>query len=180
MRAMLRVSKMVLFLLLPASAATAGEGFTTYGDVARYALPAGAAILALTHDDSAGLNQLLVSGVVTIGATYALKYAVDDTRPNGGRRSFPSGHTAWAFAGAAFIHQRYGWQWGVPAEIAATAVAVSRVDGDYHRWRDVIASAVIAHTSAFFLVDHMDDRVTLLPMIGGRKPAFGIVGSIRF
>ena len=69
MRAMLRVSKMVLLSLLPASAATAGDGFTTYGDVARYALPASAAILALTHDDSAGLNQLLVSGAVTIGAT---------------------------------------------------------------------------------------------------------------
>ena len=81
-----------------------------------------------------------------------LKYAVDDTRPNGGRRSFPSGHTAWAFTGAAFIHHRYGWEWGVPTEIAAAAVAISRIDGNYHRWRDVIASAAIAHASAYFLV----------------------------
>lgn len=123
---------------------------------------------------------MLASTAVTMGLTYGLKYAVDDTRPNGGRRSFPSGHTAWAFAGAAFVHQRYGWEWGLPANIAATAVAVSRVDGDFHRWRDVIASALIANTSAFFLVDHMDERVTLMPMIGGRKPSFGIVGAIRF
>jgi membrane-associated phospholipid phosphatase len=164
----------------PLSSASASEAFTTYGDVTRYALPAGAAILALTKDDTNGLKQLLASGAVTIGATYALKYAVDDTRPNGGRRSFPSGHTAWAFAGAAYIHHRYGWEWGLPAELAAAAVAVSRVDGDYHRWRDVIASAAIAHASAFFLVDRLDERVTLTPMIGGRKPAFGIVGSVRF
>lgn len=168
------------FAILPLSPAFAGETFTTYGDVGRYALPAGAAILALAQDDAEGLQQFLATGAVTLGATYALKYAVNDTRPNGGRRSFPSGHTAWAFTGAAFIHHRYGWEWGLPAELAATAVAVSRVDGDFHRWRDVIASAVIAHTSAYFLVDHLDEGVTLMPMIGGRKPAFGIVGSLRF
>lgn len=162
------------------TSAQAGDSFTTYGDVARYAVPAGAVVLALAKDDAEGLPQLLTSAAVTIGTTYALKYAIDDTRPNGGRRSFPSGHTAWAFAGAAFIHQRYGWQWGLPAEAAAIAVAVSRVDGDFHRWRDVIASAAIAHVSAFFLVDHMDERVTLMPFVGGRKPAFGIVGRIRF
>lgn len=176
----IRLATALALGVLPLSPALAGETFTTYGDVGRYALPAGAAILALSQDDTDGLRQLLASGAVTLGATYALKYAVDDTRPNGGRRSFPSGHTAWAFTGAAFIHHRYGWEWGLPAELAATAVAVSRVDGDFHRWRDVIASAVIAHASAYFLVDHMDEGVTLMPMIGGRKPAFGIVGSIRF
>jgi membrane-associated phospholipid phosphatase len=170
----------VALCLAASSPARASDAFTTYGDVARYALPAGAAILALGKDDTEGLKQLLASGAVTIGATYALKYAVDDTRPNGGRRSFPSGHTAWAFTGAAYIHHRYGWEWGVPAELAAAAVAVSRVDGNYHRWRDVVASAVIAHTSAYFLVDRLDERVTLMPMIGGREPAFGIVGSVRF
>jgi len=170
-------------LLIAASAASpaaADNGFTSYGDVARYALPAGAVLLSLSTDDTEGLKQLLASGVVTLSTTYALKYAVDDTRPNGGRRSFPSGHTAWAFTGAAFIHHRYGWEWGLPAELAATAVAVSRVDGNYHRWRDVVASAVIAHTSAFFLVDRLDERVTLMPMIGARDGAFGLVGAVRF
>lgn len=162
------------------SSAAADSGFTAYGDVARYAIPAGAAILALSEDDTPGLKQLLASGAVTLGATYALKYAVDDTRPNGGRRSFPSGHTAWAFTGAAFIHHRYGWEWGLPAELAATAVAISRVDGNYHRWRDVVASAAIAHISAYIFVDRLDERVTLMPMLGGREPAFGIVGAVRF
>ncbi len=176
----MRFAGALSFALLPLSPALAGETFTTYGDVGRYALPASAAILAFAHDDTEGLKQFIASGAITLGATYALKYAVDDTRPNGGRRSFPSGHTASAFVGAAFIHYRYGWEWGLPAELAATAVAVSRVDGNFHRWRDVIASAAIAHASAYFLVDHMDDNVTLMPMIGGRKPAFGIVGSLRF
>lgn len=172
---------MVFGLAGAGGSAAAGDGFTTYGDIARYALPALGASLALAKDDESGLTQLLASGAVTVGATYALKYAVNDTRPNGGKRSFPSGHTAWAFAGAAFIHHRYGWEWGVPAELAATAVAISRVDGDFHRWRDVVASAVIAHTSAYFLVNRFDERVTLMPMLAdARGPAFGIVGAIRF
>lgn len=181
---MTRILRYLAMGLLLATAATpaarAGSSFTTYGDVARYALPAGAAILALTKDDESGLGQLLAGTAVTLGTTYALKYAVNDTRPNGGKHSFPSGHTAFAFAGAAFIHERYGWQWGIPAEIAAMAVAYSRVDANAHRWRDVIASAAIAHVSAFFLVDHLDERVTLFPIVGGRKPSFGIVGRIRF
>ena len=180
---MVRFKAWASALLIAASAASpaaADNGFTSYGDVARYALPAGAVLLSLSTDDTEGLKQLLASGVVTLSTTYALKYAFDDTRPNGGRRSFPSGHTAWAFTGAAFIHHRYGWEWGLPAELAATAVAVSRVDGNYHRWRDVVASAVIAHTSAFFLVDRLDERVTLMPMIGARDGAFGLVGAVRF
>ena len=43
-----------------------GEAFTTYGDVARYALPAGAAILGLSKDDTDGLKQLLASATDTI------------------------------------------------------------------------------------------------------------------
>lgn len=158
----------------------AKDSFTTYGDIARYALPAGAALLSTFKGDSEGLGQLLVSGGVTLGATYALKHAVDARRPDGGRHSFPSGHTAFAFVGAAYVHERYGWQWGVPATLAAGAVAWSRVDAGRHHWRDVIASAAIAHASAFFLVDHLDDRVALFPLIGGRKPSFGLVGRIRF
>ncbi len=180
MTRVLRLARVLPLVVLPLSTASAGDGFTTYGDIGRYALPAGAALLALAHEDSEGFTQLLASTAVTLGTTYALKYAVNDTRPNGKPRSFPSGHTASAFAGAAYIHYRYGWEWGVPAELAATAVAVSRVDGNFHRWRDVIASAAIAHTSAYFLVDHLNENVTLMPLVGGRKPTFGFVGSVRF
>jgi len=160
--------------------AQAKDAFTTYGDVAQYALPATAAILALAKDDTEGFKQFAASTAVTLALTYGLKYSVNSTRPNGGRHSFPSGHSARAFAGAAFIHTRYGWQYGVPAQLAASAVAWSRVDARAHHWYDVVASAGIAHLSAYFLTDHLNENVTLFPVIGGRKPSFGIVGAIRF
>ena len=178
-----RLACAAVLAVLPLGQARASEAFTTYGDVTRYALPAAASILALSRNDRDGFEQLLASGAITLGATYALKHAIDDRRPNGGRRSFPSGHTAWAFAGAAFIQHRYGWQLGMPAELAAAAVAVSRIDGGYHRWRDVIASAVIAHGSAFFLVDRLGGRVMLMPMPmrqGRGGAAVGIAAHVRF
>ncbi len=158
----------------------AGDGFTTYGDVGRIAIPAAGAILALVNDDTEGLKQLFVSAAATNASTYALKYAVNETRPDGGRYGFPSGHAAFAFAGAAFVHKRYGWHWGIPFEVAAAAVAVSRVHARRHYWRDVAASAAIAHASAYFLVERRDLSVRFLPMVGSRKPAFRIVSSVRF
>ncbi|WP_207766086.1 phosphatase PAP2 family protein [Solimonas fluminis] len=80
-------------------------------------------------------------------ATYGLKYAVDAERPNGGPRSFPSGHTASAFMGAEFIRKEYGWGWGVPAYLTASWVGYSRVETENHYWRDVIAGALIGIAS---------------------------------
>ena len=168
-----------LVLGAPSRTVQAGDAFTTYGDVGRYALPIGAAALATFMDDTEGLKQLALSGAVTMGATYGLKYAVNDTRPNGGARSFPSGHTSFAFTGAAFVYKRYGWKWGLPAEIAAAAVACSRVGANAHRWRDVFASAALAHASAYFLVERFDAGVSFVPFVGQRG-AFGVKGSIRF
>jgi membrane-associated phospholipid phosphatase len=163
----------------PLGIAQAGDAFTTYGDVGRYALPVGAAALATLMDDTEGLKQLVLSSAVTMGATYGLKYAVNDMRPNGGARSFPSGHTSFAFTGAAYVYKRYGWKWGVPAEIAAAAVAYSRVDANAHRWRDVLASAALAHVSTYFLVDRFDAGVSFVPFAGERG-TFGLAGVLRF
>ena len=166
-------------VVAPLRAVCAGDAFTTYGDVGRYAIPVGAAVLAALKDDSDGLKRLALSSAMTMGTTYGLKYAINDTRPNGKARSFPSGHTAFAFTGAAFVYKRYGWKWGLPVEIDAAAVAYSRVDANAHRWRDVLSSAALAHVSVYFLVERLDSRVTLMPFAGDRG-AFSVAGVLRF
>lgn len=56
----------------------------------------------------------------------------------------PSDTSALAFAPAQFLWQRYGWEYGVPAYMAAGFVAWSRVDAKKHHWYDVMASAGIS------------------------------------
>jgi membrane-associated phospholipid phosphatase len=75
--------------------------------------------------------------------THGLKYAVDAERPNGGGRSFPSGHASISFCSAEFLRRRYGWAWGVPAYAAACFVGYSRVEVKQHYTRDVVAGALI-------------------------------------
>jgi len=93
--------------------------------------------------DESRRRNFLISFARMEVATYALKYAIDAERPNGGGQSFPSGHTAAAFMGAEFIRKEYGWWWGGPAFAAASWVGYTRVESRNHYWRDVLGGAVV-------------------------------------
>jgi membrane-associated phospholipid phosphatase len=112
-------------------------------------LPAAAAVATIGHHDGAGAKQLAVSLGVTWGLTFVLKRATNETRPNGGNYSFPSGHSSSSFASAEFMRRRYGWKWGAPAYAAAAFVAYSRVESRMHYTHDVIAGAAIGVASSF-------------------------------
>ena len=93
------------------------------GDVLAYVLPATAAGMTLVYKDGKGALQFGESAALSLGVTLGLKYTVDETRPNGDSRSFPSTHASISFSSAEFIRKRYGWEYGVPAYVAATFVA---------------------------------------------------------
>lgn len=119
------------------------------GDVLQYVLPATAAGMTLVYKDGKGVLQFGESAALTLGVTYGLKYIVDEERPNGGSQSFPSTHASISFSSAEFIRKRYGWEYGVPAYLAATFVAYSRVESRDHYAHDVIAGAVIGIVSSY-------------------------------
>ena len=150
-------------LIVAAPAAASDATLRTLADIGAYGLPVAAGGIALARDDNRGLLQLGESYAVTFGATQALKYAVDERRPNGGKHSFPSGHTSSAFAAAGFLHARYGWEYGVPAEILATLVGVSRVITHDHHWYDVVAGAALGEGTAFVFTRRLDPSVRLVP-----------------
>lgn len=127
----------------------ASDGIQTAGDVLQFVLPATAAGFTLIHRDGEGSLQLGESLAVTVGVTYALKYGFDAKRPNGGRQSFPSGHTSISFSSAEFLRKRYGWEYGLPAYAAASFVAYSRVESRQHYPRDVVAGAGIGILSSY-------------------------------
>ena len=78
----------------------------------------------------------------------AWKYSVNEIRPDGERHSFPSGHTARAFAGAELIRLDYGKGPAIAAYVFATGIGAARLYNNRHWLTDVIAGAGIGVLSA--------------------------------
>lgn len=113
------------------------------GDYTQFAVQAAGLAGAFISGDMVGAGQFALASVTNSVLVGGLKETIDTTRPNGDPHSFPSGHTAFAFQGAAFIQRRYGWKVGILALLAAGFVGVSRVEADKHYVRDVVAGALI-------------------------------------
>ncbi|MBC7746195.1 MAG: phosphatase PAP2 family protein [Flavobacterium sp.] len=97
---------------------------------------------------------LLMAGTVKV-----LKSATRELRPDGsGRNSFPSGHTATAFAGAEFLHQEFKETSPLlcySGYLGATATGVLRMYNNKHYLSDVVAGAGIGilTTKAAYLIN---------------------------
>ncbi|WCP69187.1 LPS assembly protein LptD [Vibrio tubiashii] len=139
------------------------DDYVVAGDYIQVALPLTGLFAAWLHDDAEGAKQLTYSLATTIGIVQAGKYVVGRVRPNSSNTaSFPSGHTAAAFSGAAFLQSRYGAKWGLPAYAAASFVGASRVHGNRHYADDVVAGAGIAFlTNQFFVSEYTPEGVNL-------------------
>jgi len=112
-----------------------------------------------TGDVQAGGGMLLGGGVA-----YGLKQLIHEERPDhSDRKSFPSAHTAEAFAAAATPENRYGWEAGLPALAVATLVGVARVEARKHHWYDAVAGAAIGAGSGFLLTAARNGTVRLVP-----------------
>jgi len=108
------------------------------------------------------LRAQIVSGVITDG----LKLATNRTRPDGGKYSFPSGHTSSAFATAAVLHGHYGWKVGVPSYALATYVGSSRLAQNHHFLSDVVFGAGIGLAAGRATTFHVrDTTVKVAPTI---------------
>ena len=164
-----------LLLAAPASA-NGWDDASTAGEAALVAFSLG--LPALKHDGKGALQAGASLGA-SFALTEALKYTVDERRPDGSdRRSFPSGHTSTSFAAAATLHQRYGWKVGVPATLLASFVGVARVEAHKHFWHDVVAGAAIGEAAGWLITSPRDDRVRLLPW--GDAHSGGMELSMRF
>jgi membrane-associated phospholipid phosphatase len=121
------------------------------GDALQIFLPGVAGISTLIwHDEKLTDAREFGSALsCSVGTTLILKYVVDKERPNGGKYSFPSGHTSTAFCGAAFILRKYGWIPGVPALGMASYVAWSRIYNNKHDLADIVGGVIIGAGSSF-------------------------------
>lgn len=152
-----RATRGLLAALLALSAASGVHAESTYetaGDIGQILVPTSAYAATWYMHDAEGRKQFYRSFAANLGITYALKYTVDKQRPEGhGPHAFPSGHTAAAFQGAAFIHRRYGFKAALLPYATAAYVGWSRIEGesDKHDAVDVCAGAAIGILSSYFL-----------------------------
>ena len=126
-------------------------------------------------DSRSTWKRLLVNSATSFAInaafTYGLKYTVKSTRPDGtDNHSFPSGHTSFAFFGAAILDKEFRrvspWI-SVAGYSVAAVTAVDRVRRNRHHWADVLAGAAIGVLSVeagYWLGDKMTgwgDNVSL-------------------
>jgi membrane-associated phospholipid phosphatase len=157
--------------LLPGISTADSNSYKTISDVLALGLPAVAAGISFAQDDASGVLQLAKSEAFTFATTEVLKRAIHETRPNGhDDRSFPSGHAAVAFAAAQYMQMKGGWEFGVPAYLAASVVGYSRVRADEHYWKDVLAGAALGITSSYYFTDTREQAK--FSVIFGPKSAY--------
>ncbi len=162
-----------------ASSAVAGTGLTWAkgSDLLAVGLPALAAGSAWGQGDTEGVKQLTLTLATAMGTAEVLKNTVHSTRPDGSdNKSFPSGHTAVAFAAVRFMDKRYGEQMTpyTPWLYAAAGMTgVARVQADKHRWRDVLAGGALGWGSAQLWAQPVQGgRLSVLPTDKGLAMAW--------
>lgn len=162
----------------------------TSTDVMLGVMPAATLAIAIAKKDWNGIWIGAAECAGTFAVTYGLKYVIHKKRPDGSdNHSFPSGHTALAFADASFVMRRYGWKFGVPMYAAAGYVAWGRTYAKKHDFWDVAAGAAIGAAVGLiattpFMKEH---DVKLTPELietptpdGGSFVTFGVGGSVTF
>ncbi|MDR1285208.1 MAG: phosphatase PAP2 family protein [Campylobacteraceae bacterium] len=138
----------------------AKSGVEEVGDYMQVVVPVYAFGMAMNEKDLEGVKQFAYSFAAMEASVYGLKGIVSEERPHSNNKNaFPSGHTASAFSGATFIHQRYGFKKAVIPYLMAGFTGYSRIEADKHRFPDVVAGAVISSLMTWIFISEYDTAV---------------------
>jgi membrane-associated phospholipid phosphatase len=147
-----RLALGLVFLIFAISVPAQNSASARNSNLLSIGLPVYATFESYKKGDENGLNQLLQSEALTIGAVEILKSNIHRTRPDGlDNKSFPSTHAAVSFSSAQYLQMKGGSSFGVPAYAMATYVAYARVDAKKHYWSDVVAGGAIGAVSTYGL-----------------------------
>lgn len=151
-----------------------GSGYVQVGGAAAVWLTGA----ATSHPAVAGFGADLLEAQAVNGVlTSALKYTVQRRRPNGGRYSFPSGHTSATFATAAVLENHYGPMAGLPAYALGAYVAGSRLHDRKHFASDTLMGAGIGLVAGRVTRNHAHRaRAAVVPLQRGIAIAGSVAG----
>ena len=117
----------------------ASAGLATYG-IAKAVRNQKAAVVGRDIVRAQLLSQTMVQTV---------KYTVRRPRPDrSNNKSFPSGHSASAFATATVLQRHYGWKIGIPAYGLGGYIALARMAWNRHHATDIVMGAGFGIASA--------------------------------
>jgi membrane-associated phospholipid phosphatase len=143
-----------------------GAGFATYGAGKAFGNKQ-AAFVGRDIVRAQVVSQVLVQG---------LKYTVRRDRPDHSNdKSFPSGHSASAFATATVLQRYYGWKVGLPAYAVGGYVALARMSWNRHHASDVVMGAGFGIASARTVTMSLAKTkfsVGVQPQVGGASVNF--------
>ena len=139
-------------------ARTGGEEFV-FENYTQIAALCGYAAAAVCGAGEHGFWEQALVGVTALALTNVacegVKTLMNKPRPNGGGRSFPSGHTSIAFMGAELVRLEYGPWWGLSAYCVAGLTAFMRVWNNRHWTSDIMAGAglgILTANAAYWLL----------------------------
>ena len=134
---------------------------TYFGD-GRTMLGVSLLLMAYGGDENRETGRLLTSTFISTGViVWGMKEIIGRKRPldeEVGNPAFPSGHTAYAFAGATLLGNRYP-KLRIPLYIGAGLVGLTRIYLGRHYASDVIAGAAVGTITGALVSRH---RGTLL------------------
>lgn len=133
--------------------------------------------------------------LIVFTSVTSLKYLTKIERPDGSNKSFPSGHTALAFAGAEFLYQEYKDQsiWiGLSGYAIASTTGVFRIYNNKHWLTDVVAGAGIGILStkiAYWINPYLNNHIfksnkniksaMVAPFYNGNQMGIGMIINLK-
>ena len=119
------------------------------------------------HNDKLAMvgRDVIRAQILSQAIVQTVKVTVRRPRPDASNNlSFPSGHSASAFATATVLQRHYGWKAGVPAYAFGSYVALARMAWNRHHATDVVMGAGLGIASAR----------TVTMSVGGSKFNLGV------
>lgn len=165
------------FLLCFSHSLQAKNDFEKFGDTFRL-MPLYVAIATIAIEDWKGLLQLALGTLATQLTSESIKSINEWYARKGNEKSMmwarrpgfddfkgmPSGHSAGAFSGAAFVYYRYGWKAAIAPIVLATLTAASRVAAKKHSILQVSAGAGIAWGFAYLFTSPYKSNFWISPI----------------
>jgi len=110
--------------------------------------------------------DMMRAQILTQAVTQGIKHTVRRDRPTGECCSFPSGHSASAFAAASVLERHLGYRGSWPFFVGATYVGASRLVDNRHFLSDVVFGAAVGMASGWTVVgtQHGANEYTVQPV----------------